>query len=177
EAVVRSDDPVGPRVRQFPVPNKIADPAGVEKGLVLVRYGVDHSGKSERIVGPSPALARQGDAGRRRSIDVGELVGFDAAAGEARACKEAHVFDQLLLHVEADAGPATISPHRFDVRRIAGHLGKSHRVAETPHAAAREEPGDRYLARLTPKVVPPFDFRQQLKLTEGRIEVGAVWHD
>ena len=58
---------------------------------MLVDFGdaVDHAGEAERIVGAAPLLAGERKSRRDGAIDVGEVVRFDVAIGEAGAREHA----------------------------------------------------------------------------------------
>ena len=114
--------------------------------------------------GPAPLFAVDRDAARYGAVDVGEIPRLDIAVGPAGAGEHTECLRNLLLQIEAHAGPAGVGAHGVDVGRLAGRLGKRNRVREFSGAAAAEKAGDLELAGLAPQLVTLLDFADQLEL-------------
>src|SRR3984893_7832133 len=102
KAVIHFEDLLRARVRQTTIADQDAEAAGVEECLMLAGNPVDHAGEPERVIRPAPALAVERQPGRDGPVDIGELVGLDAAVRDAGAGKEAEALDDLLLEIDAD---------------------------------------------------------------------------
>src|SRR5215831_17515209 len=61
-----------------------------------------------------------------------------------------------------------------DVGRLAGYRGQLRGILVATHAAAAQKSGERDFARLSPKIMAPLDFEDQLKLAETRVQNRAV---
>lgn len=103
EIVIGFQDVFVARARQSAIPDQYAQAARGEVLLVNGRDGVDDAGQGEGVGRPAPAPAVQRKARRQGAIDVRELVGLDAAAGEATASEQPQVCGELLLQVEAES--------------------------------------------------------------------------
>src|SRR5271166_6274259 len=90
-------------MRQLPVADQDAQPAGGEIGLCRGRDAVCDRRQSDDVVGAIPCRTLEGNPCRQRMIDIGELVGLLAAVieTETRECTE--VGGELLLEIEDDA--------------------------------------------------------------------------
>ena len=78
-------------MRQFPVPDDNAETAVIEKGLMHTRDAVDDSGNSPSVVWSAPLFAGNRKAGSNRTVDVGEIKGFNIAVRHASAREETKV--------------------------------------------------------------------------------------
>src|SRR5260370_6090912 len=97
---------------------------------------MDDACQTDRIVWPPPSSAGEGEAGRRRPVNVGEFVGFDVAVRPACAGEHAKVRRYLLLDAQADAASAAIAAHERGVRRASRRLRQIERIVEPAHASA-----------------------------------------
>jgi len=88
-------------------------------------------------------------------VDVGVIPTRDVAVGPAGAREHAPILRNLLLQVEAHAGPAGIGAHRR--QRVAGvqarRFGQRDSGVVVPHPPADEKTGDLELAGLSPQLV------------------------
>src|SRR5262249_15117714 len=153
-------------VRELSVSDQDPETARVEERLVAPRDAVEDPSTADGVVGTLPRTAEELCAERDRTIDVGELVGFDIGAGEARSEKEPPVGCHLLLEVRGQSPAAPVAADGGDVRGLSRQLRQPDCRRVGAHATAAEPRRDRHLARRAPEVEPVLDLSDELKLTE-----------
>ena len=166
-AVIGLDELLQARMRQLPIADKNASPSEIEKLLVDTGNTVDHTGNSNPVVRPAPLLSGKRDACLDRAVDVGKIPWLDCAVGPAGASKHAEVCRDLLLDVDAHAGPVMVLANRVDVGWLAGGYGEIDGILEQACPAFADEAGDLDLARLLPQLVSFLDLPDVLELLEG----------
>src|SRR5207249_11005122 len=122
-------------------------------------------------------FACEREAGRHGSVDVGELIWLDRAAGDSGTCEHAEIGGYLLLEIEADAAAALVAADECGVGGLACQLGQSDCVIEAPHPVAGEKAGDGELARLPSDLMAVLKLDDGLELLEARIQNRAVGND
>ena len=118
-------------MRQLPVADQDAGPAGVEIGLVNAGDAIDDAADPDGVVGPAPLLAVDRYAAGECPVDVGEISGLDGTVRPAAASKDAERLGDLLLQIDAYAGARVVlGAHQPGVGRHAGGLRKRDGVGE-----------------------------------------------
>jgi hypothetical protein len=118
-------------------------------------------------------FATERDTSRYSAVNVGDVPWFDVAISPAGAGEHTQGLGNLLLQVEAHAGPAGVTAYRIDVGGPPGSCRKPNGICEFSCPAPTEKTSDLERAGLPPQFMPSFDFSNQLELVERRVEIAA----
>src|SRR5262249_47211449 len=107
-------------------------------------------------------------------VYVGKLIRFDIVGGESGASEEAKVRQKLLLDIEANPAATGVAADGRDVGRLPGYRSQLRGILGATHTAPAQKSTHLDFARLSPEIMAPLDFEDQLKLAETRVQNRAV---